>query len=182
VEVVLMGYLNPIMRMGVGRFAELAGAAGAGGVIVPDLPIEEAVDVRRTLEGEGLCLVDLVAPTSTEARLTAIAQQARGFLYLVSLTGVTGVRSQLSDSLAGYVQQARAVCVAPLYVGFGVSTPEHAAAVAKVADGAVMGSALIRIAQESQGSAEAVERVGAHLRQCRAAMHAAASTTEGVRS
>lgn len=175
VEVVLMGYLNPLLRMGVGRFAELAGAAGAGGVIVPDLPVEEAHDVRRTLEGEGLCLVDLVAPTSTEARLSAIADAARGFLYLVSLTGVTGVRSQLSESLAAYVQRVRAVCAAPLYVGFGVSTPEHAAAVARSADGAVMGSALIRIVQETQDTAEAVRRVGDHLTACRAAMLEAAS-------
>ena len=147
--VVLMGYLNPILKMGPEKFAAACADAKVAGVIVPDLPPEEAAGLRALLAAGGTDLVDLVAPTTDPARLARNVVHAGGFLYLVSTTGVTGATGAAAaagaDHLSGYVARVRAATELPLYVGFGISTPDQAARVAAVADGAVVGSALIRI-------------------------------------
>ena len=143
IPLVLMGYYNPILRYGVERFAREAKDAGADGLIVPDLPPEEAADMKRACEANSLALVFLVAPTSTDKRLRKIADATQGLSYLVSLTGVTGVRDALPLEFEEFVARVRAVTDKPLCVGFGISSGEGARRVAAVADGVIVGSALV---------------------------------------
>lgn len=142
VPLVLMGYFNPIYHHGVSTFVREAAAAGADGFIVPDLPIEESEPLRLACEALGLDLIGMVAPTSTDERIADITAHSAGFVYCVSLTGVTGGRSTLPD-LRGYLARVRATTTLPVAVGFGISTPEHVRQVGEFADGAVIGSALI---------------------------------------
>jgi tryptophan synthase alpha chain len=138
-----MSYFNPIMAMGLERFAGTAAEAGLDGLIVPDLPPEESDELLAALEPEGIDPVFLVAPTSTDERLATVASRSRGFIYCVALTGVTGARRDLSASLPAYLDRVRQVSDLPLVVGFGVSRPEHVAALRGHADGAVVASAII---------------------------------------
>jgi tryptophan synthase alpha chain len=154
IPLVLMGYYNPLLRFGVERFAQEACDAGVDGVIVPDLPPEEAAELGRACEANGLDLVFLAAPTSTEARLSKIAHATRGFLYMVSLRGVTGAREALPRELGEFVQRARAVTDKPLCVGFGISSGENARRVAEIADGVIVGSALVARIGEAVGAVE----------------------------
>ncbi len=145
---VLMGYLNPILSYGFAAFADDCARQGVAGCIVPDLPPEEAGELRGLLAERGVALVDLVAPTSPDQRLRAIGAQARGFLYLVAVTGVTGHaagNSGQGQGLVDYLERVRQACPLPRYVGFGVSTPEQAAVISRHADGVIIGSQLIRI-------------------------------------
>ncbi len=153
--VVLMGYLNPILRMGPAAFATACGTAQVAGVIIPDLPPEEADGMRQLLAQHDTDLVDLVAPTTSAERLAGNTPSAGGFLYLVATTGVTGSGANTTDTLPAYVARVRQTTDLPLYVGFGIATGEHAAAVARVADGAIVGSALIRIINEAGPDAAA---------------------------
>lgn len=162
---VAMGYLNPIASYGVAAFARDAARAGLCGAIVPDLPLEESDELREALEGEGLALVPLVAPTTTGERLRTIAARARGFLYTVSVTGVTGARAELPPELAARLQELRGISAAPVAVGFGVSKPEQARALGKLADGVVVGSALVQAAHE-----QGIEAAAALVRGLRAAL------------
>jgi tryptophan synthase alpha chain len=143
IPLVLMGYYNPILRFGVERFARAARDAGADGVIVADLPVEEAGEVQRACEANDVDFVYLAAPTSTDARLKKIAEATRGFLYLVSLTGVTGAREGLPIELEEFVRRVRGITHKPLCVGFGVANAASAARVAQVGDGVIVGSALV---------------------------------------
>jgi tryptophan synthase alpha chain len=140
---VAMGYMNPIERMGANAFARALAQAGIAGAIVPDLPLEEAAPLRSELATCGVDLVPLVAPTTGPERAAAIAREARGFLYYVSVTGVTGARSELPADLAARLRELRALSPVPLAVGFGISRPEQARALRGVADGIVIGSALV---------------------------------------
>jgi tryptophan synthase alpha chain len=140
---IFMTYYNPILAAGVDRFAGQAAAAGLDGVIVPDLPPEESDELLQALEPAGIDLIFLVAPTSTEERLAAVAARARGFVYCVSLTGVTGAREDLLKTLPEYLARVRRHTALPLVVGFGVSRPEHVAALRQHADGAVIASAIV---------------------------------------
>ena len=146
--VVAMGYMNPIEAMGSRAFAKALRDAGLCGAIVPDLPLEEAEPVRADLAAEGLDLVPLVAPTTPRERAARIAATARGFLYYVSVTGVTGARAALPEDLEARLVELRAVSAAPVAVGFGISRPEHAAALKGKADGVVVGSALVAVHHE----------------------------------
>jgi tryptophan synthase alpha chain len=149
-----MGSANPFYAMGARGFAEAAAEAGVDGAIVPDLPPEEGADLYAALAEAGLDGVLLAAPTTTDARLRLLAERTRGFLYFVSLTGVTGTRAALAADLEVSVRRARSLCPLPVCVGFGVSTPEHSAAIGRFADGVVVGSAIVdRI--ERAGSPEA---------------------------
>ena len=139
----LMGYINPILAYGVERFVTDATAVGADGFIVPDLPPEEAGALEAACRTHGRALVYLLAPTSTPERVTSVAARTSGFLYLVSLAGVTGARDALPVDLSGFVERARAAAHCPVAVGFGISTPEQARAVGRIADGVIVGSALI---------------------------------------
>jgi tryptophan synthase alpha chain len=158
--VVLMCYANLVMARGVERFTADLAAVGSSGLIVPDLPLEEAGDTRAACESAGLALVPLVAPTTPDDRLAAIGAQARGFLYTVSVTGTTGERASMSEAFAGVVARAKAHTAAPVALGFGIATPEHAAqAAAAGADGVIVGSRLVRAAGEAADPAAAVREV-----------------------
>ncbi|MEA2407650.1 MAG: tryptophan synthase alpha chain [Thermoleophilaceae bacterium] len=161
VPVVLMVYANIVLTAGAEAFALRAAAAGASGLIVPDLPHDEAGELRAACDAEGLALVPLVAPTTTPERLAAIGADARGFVYTVSLTGTTGERAELPDGLADTVERVRASTDVPVAVGFGISTAEQAGAVAELADGVIVGSRIVRAAGE--GGADAVGSVVAEL-------------------
>jgi tryptophan synthase alpha chain len=146
--VVLMVYVNVVRAAGPQAFALRAAAAGAAGLIVPDLPHDEAGEVRAACDAEGLALVPLVAPTTTPERVVDIAADARGFVYTVSLTGTTGERSELPPGLADTVERVRAASAVPVAVGFGISTSDQARAVADLADGVIVGSRVVRAAGE----------------------------------
>ncbi len=155
--VVLMTYANLVLARGVERFAAEAAAAGVSGLIVPDLPLEEAPAVLEACEAEGLALVPLVAPTTTPERMTRIGERARGFVYTVSVAGTTGERAVLSDRFAEAVARAKAATTVPVALGFGIATPEQAAeAAAAGADGVIIGSRLVREAAEADDPPEAV--------------------------
>jgi tryptophan synthase alpha chain len=141
---VLMGYYNPIYQYGIERFAQRAAASGIDGLIVPDLPPEESGGIQEPLRSAGIDLVFLLAPTSSETRIRQVVETSGGFVYLVSLVGVTGARSQLDQGLSAFVRRVRTATDKPLAVGFGISRPEQAAAVARIADGVIVGSALIK--------------------------------------
>jgi tryptophan synthase alpha chain len=154
----LMGYVNPILAYGVRRYVADAAAAGADGFIVPDLPPEEAGELEAACRAHGLALIFLLAPTSTPERIAAVASHATGFVYLVSLVGVTGARDQLPPDLAAFVDRVRGATSLPLAVGFGIATPEHAAAVGALADGVIVGSALIKAVGTAADPAAAAGR------------------------
>ncbi len=157
VPVVVMCYANPIYARGVERFADALVDAGASGLIVPDLPLEEAAAALAACDERGLALVPLVAPTTPEERLARIGAQARGFLYTVSLTGTTGERAGATDGLAGVVGRAAANTNVPVAVGFGISTAAQAAAAADAgAEGVIVGSRLVRAAGEGDDPVAAV--------------------------
>jgi tryptophan synthase alpha chain len=165
---VAMGYMNPILAYGVERYVADAAASGVDGLIVPDLPPEEAAEIEAACRANGLALIYLAAPTSTPERLAEIARRASGFLYLVSLTGVTGERASLPAGLAAFVAHARKVTPVPLAVGFGISRPEQARAVGQMADGVIVGSALIKVATEAAaGGADPVAAAASFVRQLR---------------
>jgi tryptophan synthase alpha chain len=155
--VVLMVYTNVVLTAGAEAFALRAASAGAAGLIVPDLPHDEAAEVRAACDSEGLALVPLVAPTTTPERVAEIGGEARGFVYTVSLTGVTGERGELSPDLEDTVARVRSSTELPVAVGFGISTPAQARTVAGIADGVVVGSRIVRAVGE--GGAEAVGEV-----------------------
>lgn len=147
--VVLMGYLNPVEAMGYAAFARAAAEAGVDGVLTVDLPPEEAGDLLGALAGQGLDPIFLIAPTSTPERLRAISASARGFLYYVSLKGVTGAANLDVASVRAKVTEIRACTELPIGVGFGIRDAASAAAVAAVADAVVVGSALVRIIEDA---------------------------------
>lgn len=158
---IVMSYANPILAYGVERFAADAAEAGADGLIVPDLPPEEAAAIEQACTAHDLALIYLAAPTTTTGRLAEIARRTTGFLYLVSLTGVTGERTALPTDLATFVQRARSVAHTPLAVGFGISNPEQARLVGELADGVIVGSALIKtVAQAADPVRAAHDFVG----------------------
>src|SRR5262249_913948 len=140
---VLMGYFNPFLQYGVQRLARDAAAAGADGFIIPDLPPEEAEECRTALRAAGLDLIFLVAPTTPEERIAEIGRIASGFIYCVSLTGVTGARRELWEGLPAFLDRVRRQTNLPLVVGFGISSAAHVRQVGQHADGAIVASALI---------------------------------------
>ena len=155
IPLVLMGYTNPFLRFGLDASARTAKETGVDGFIVPDLPPEEAGVLDAACRGQDLDLIFLAAPTSTPGRLRLIADATRGFLYLVSVTGVTGVRDQVAADLAEFVRRVRAVTPKPLCVGFGIGSPESARTVAGLADGVIVGSALVSRIGEPRTAVEA---------------------------
>lgn len=143
VPLVLFSYYNPILQMGLEKFASVAAAAGADGVLVTDLTPEESDDYRRILAAHHLDTIFLGAPTSTDERLAKIAGCSSGFLYLISRTGVTGAKDALPDDLPALLRRARSVTQLPIAVGFGISLPGHVSVLGGLADAAVVGSALV---------------------------------------
>jgi tryptophan synthase alpha chain len=155
IPVVAMCYANPIFARGVERFVRELAERGISGLIVPDIPLEEAGEVRACCDAAGVALVPLVAPTTTEERFAAIGAHARGFVYAVAVVGITGERSGLAAGLADVLARAKAHTDVPVAAGFGISTPEHAAAAAAAgADGVIVGSRLVRAAIEAVDAGE----------------------------
>ena len=140
---IFMGYINPFLAYGMERFARDAAAAGLDGVILPDLPAEESTLFADILEESGIYLLPLLAPTSSDTRIERACSRARGFIYCVSLTGVTGARSELRQGIEDMVGRVRQFTDLPLLVGFGISRREHVQSVSRFADGVMVGSALI---------------------------------------
>ncbi|HVP04973.1 MAG TPA: tryptophan synthase subunit alpha [Dehalococcoidia bacterium] len=149
---IFMGYYNPILAYGIERFARDAAEAGADGIIPVDLPPEESVELHRACQANGLRLIYLLAPTSTDARIKAVGEKASGFVYCVSLTGVTGARNELPPELSAFLERVREQIPLPLAVGFGISQPEHFQTVGRIADAAVIGSAIIDVIARSAPS------------------------------
>jgi tryptophan synthase alpha chain len=143
IPIVLMGYTNPFLQYGLERLAAEAVEAGIDGFIVPDLPLEESEEFNRPLKAHGRDLIFLVAPTSTEARISDAASRASGFIYCVSLTGVTGARDTLSADLGEYMARVRKATNLPLALGFGISRPEHVREATAFVDGVIVASALM---------------------------------------
>ena len=177
VPLVLFSYFNPILQMGLEKFASAAREAGADGVLATDLTPEEAEDYRRALGAHHLDTIFLGAPTSTDERLAKIANCSSGFLYLISRTGVTGAKDALPDDLPALLRRARAVSELPLAVGFGISLPSHVSVLGGLADAAVVGSALvseIENATKSGAQASSIDDAASALgRKVRALKHAA---------
>ncbi len=150
---ILMGYYNPVLAYGLERFAGEARQAEADGFIIPDLPVEEAEEFEAVI-GD-LPLIRMLAPTTPDERMEIVARRAKGFIYLVSVTGTTGVRQSVTEGLEGLIARVRAHTSLPVCVGFGIGTPEQAKAVGAIADGVIVGSACVRAIGESLRPAQA---------------------------
>ena len=159
-RVVLLSYLNTILAFGPDRFFDRCRDRGVLGVVVPDVPVEEASDLQATAKARGVDVILLAAPTSTDERLARIAAAASGFIYCVSTTGVTGARSALRGDLPEFVARIRRHTDLPLAVGFGVSTAEQADEVASYADGVIIGSALVDVVARNERFDEALAEIG----------------------
>jgi tryptophan synthase alpha chain len=157
---VFLTYYNPILAFGLKAFCRTSVEVGIDGVIVADLPPEESGPLRSEAMAAGLDLIHLVAPTSTPERMRKIARASEGFVYMVSLTGVTGERTTLAPELAQQVRALRAITTKPVCVGFGIGTPEQAALVGQLADGVIVGSAIVRLVEQHASSPELLGRVG----------------------
>jgi len=164
VPLVLFSYYNPILQMGLEKFATSAASAGADGVLATDLTPEESDDYRRILSARHLDTIFLGAPTSTDERLARIAACSSGFLYLISRTGVTGAKDALPDDLPSLLRRARAVTHLPIAVGFGISLPGHVSVLGGLADAAVIGSALVSEIEKASSIAAAASALAAKIR------------------
>ena len=162
IPLVLFSYYNPIFSMGGAAFAKRAAAAGVDGLLVVDLPAEEAGELRVETDPAGIDFISLVAPTTAEGRIRKVMRAASGFIYYISVTGVTGTRGPELDETRKNVAAIRALTKLPVVVGFGVSTPEQARQIGEMADGVVVGSAFVKLIGEKTGSPDMIEAVGAY--------------------
>ena len=168
--VVLFTYYNPIMRRGMEEFCKQAKEAGASGLLVPDIPLEQTVDIKRVAREHGIELVLLATPTTSVDRMRKIAEATSGFVYLVSVTGVTGVRTKVADRVSDLVDQLKSVTDKPIAVGFGVSKAEHAQNIVDMGgDGVICGSALVKALGESGSPEEGLEVMTELFKELRAA-------------
>ncbi|MEY2820037.1 MAG: tryptophan synthase alpha chain [Chloroflexota bacterium] len=162
IPLILMGYYNPMLAYGLEKFIRDAKEAGADGFIIPDLPLEEAEEFQ-SIKGD-MPLIQMLAPTSPDERMEAIARNAKGFIYLVSVTGVTGERREVSNDLGDLIARVRAHTSAPVCVGFGIGTPEQAKQVGQLADGIIVGSACVKMIGSSQKPVETAKQFAAEFR------------------
>jgi tryptophan synthase alpha chain len=169
-----MSYYNPIRALGIERFAKLGVAAGAVGSIIPDLPLEESNHTRSVLRASGMEYIDLIAPTSSDERIAAITSVADGFLYLVSVTGVTGVRTPDSRDIEVFAGRVRSHTELPLYVGFGIGNAKTAKDTVGHSDGVIIGSALIRLIESGATTSDTVRGVKNFLQEVKGAIVARA--------
>ncbi len=172
IPLLLFSYLNPLLRYGLDKLARDAALAGIDGVLLTDLSVEEASGPVARLRGQSLDTVFLAAPTSSERRLRLVAEHSSGFIYLVSRTGVTGEQQSLSASAASLAERMRQLTNLPIALGFGISTPAQVAEVAKLADGVVVGSALVKFIEANSTSPELPAKLEAFTRQLSAPLHA----------
>jgi tryptophan synthase alpha chain len=170
IPLILFGYYNPIFRYGLQEFCRQAARAGADGILCVDLPPEESAELRSRSEAIGLDLIFLLSPTSDVERIRRVGKSGRGFIYYVSVTGVTGARRAFDDRLKSQVARVRRMTALPVAVGFGVSTPKQAAWIAGFADGVVVGSALVETIEKAQGSAAKARRAGDFVASLKRAM------------
>jgi len=170
VPIVLMGYYNPIFCYGPELFAHDAATAGVDGLLLVDLPPEEAEELHPFLKDAAIDLITLLAPTTGEERSARLAAEGEGFLYYVSMTGVTGSQQVDAEAIAVAVNELKEQSTIPVAVGFGVSTPEDAKAVARIADAVVVGSALVKLIAEFSGSSSLLDEVRSFVRQLKAAI------------
>jgi tryptophan synthase alpha chain len=169
IPLILMGYFNPMLAYGLEKFVRDAAGAGADGFIVPDLPAEESADFESALlvgaTGQSpLPLIRMIAPTSSPDRMERVARNAQGFIYLVSVTGITGERKSLADGLGDLVATMREHTSVPVCVGFGIGTPEQAKEVGRMADGAIVGTACVRVIGSSKTPVETAKEFAAKFR------------------
>jgi tryptophan synthase alpha chain len=162
--VVIFSYVNPVLKFGLARFADRAARMGVDGVLLLDLPLEEAGEARDVLAARGIDTILLLSPTTTDERLAKAAALGTGFLYAISRLGVTGARDQLADGAEEMVQRIRRVSDLPIALGFGISKPEHVREVGRWADAAVVGSALVSVIAEAGASGALDERVEEYVR------------------
>ena len=162
--IVIFSYVNPILRLGPERFADRCRAAGVDGVLVLDLPIEEADEFRTLLTSRGIDTILLLSPTTTDDRLRRAAALGSGFLYAISRLGVTGARETIADGAEEMVRRIRAVSALPIALGFGISKPEHVRSVGQWADAAVVGSALVSVIADAGASSDVNARVEEYVR------------------
>lgn len=162
--IVIFSYVNPILRLGPGEFADRCRAAGVDGVLVLDLPIEEAGEFRALLVSRGIDTILLLSPTTTDDRLRRAAALGSGFLYAISRLGVTGARETIADGAEAMVRRIRTVSALPIALGFGISKPEHVREVGQWADAAVVGSALVSVIAEAGASSDVNARVEEYVR------------------
>ena len=150
IPLVFMTYYNPVLKFGLEQFCSKCTEVGVDGLIIPDLPPEEGQELEQSTKKHGLDIIYLLSPASTEERISLVTSRSSGFIYLVSLTGVTGARAKLPQELEGFVARVRERTEKPLCVGFGVSTPEQARRIANVADGVIVGSRIIQLLDEDK--------------------------------
>ena len=167
---VLLAYFNPIFRYGLKRFAEECQSSGVEGVIIPDLPPEEARPWIEEARKLGVDTIFLAAPTSPPERIRRVSKLSRGFIYYVSITGVTGARGKLPEKLKSAVRRIKEESKSPVAVGFGISTPEQAKEVSRFADGVIVGSAVVKIVEEEGGNEALIHRVGVFISSLAAAL------------
>jgi tryptophan synthase alpha chain len=165
---VLMGYANPFYAMQIDGFVKTARDAGVDGIIVPDLPPEEGEELYEAAEASGVDAILLAAPTTGSTRLEMLARRTRGFLYYVSLTGVTSARSELSEGIEGGVAAVRECSDVPVCVGFGISTPEHVGEVGRYADGVVVGSAIVDCIEAASERGDVIQSVSRFIGELKA--------------
>jgi tryptophan synthase alpha chain len=181
VPLLLFSYYNPVLQMGLAKFADAAADAGADGALITDITPEEAADYRDAMRARGLDTVFLAAPTSTDARLKMIAEASTGFLYVISRTGVTGAKDSLAEELPALVRRVRAATSLPIAVGFGISLPEHVSLLGGLADAAVVGSALVAEIEKAKSPEAAASAVAAKTRTLKEAARRGISRREPAR-
>jgi tryptophan synthase alpha chain len=178
VPLVIFSYFNPVLQMGLEKFADAAKSAGADGVLITDLTPEEAGEYRAAMSSRGLDTIFLAAPTSTDQRLARIAESSTGFLYLISRTGVTGAKDQLAEELPALARRVRRVTSLPVAIGFGISQPGHVSLLGGLADAAVVGSALVEEIERAGTVEAAAEALGARVKLLKSAGVAGMSRRE----
>ncbi len=181
VPLLLFSYYNPVLQMGLEKFAFAAADAGADGALITDVTPEEAGEYRGAMRARGLDTVFLAAPTSTDTRLKMIAEASTGFLYLISRTGVTGTKDALAEELPSLARRVRAATPLPVAVGFGISLPEHVSLLGGLADAAVVGSALVAEIEKAQSAEAAATAVAAKARMLKDAARRGISRRESTR-
>jgi tryptophan synthase alpha chain len=165
IPIVLFGYYNPILSFGTERFAARAHEAGVDGILVVDLPPEEAHELRQYTDHKGIDFISLIAPTTSTERVKVISSHASGFLYYISITGVTGTAKPQVEEVATDINRIRTVTDLPLVVGFGISTPQQATEIAPLADGIVIGSAVVKMIEENSERADLVSMISSYVRE-----------------
>jgi len=170
IPIVLFGYYNPIFAYGTKKFAQATKKAGVDGILVVDLPREEAKELRKYTDAVGIDSISLVAPTTGMERLRQIAVDATGFLYYISITGVTGTAAPKIDNIKSEVEKIRQITKLPLAVGFGISNPKQASEIARFADGVIIGSAVVRLVDENKNNSDLVKIVSRYIREIKKAL------------